>query len=111
MALLSHSYIQCELLQFDQETQAVRPKSVSLQKKGQPLKTFFQEKLKSEEQLAWRAVSIKLHVNVMLRKYSLHPNKRRQITDYLNDKITQLDASDIIPHTEKRKSDEELATC
>ena len=77
MALLSHSYIQCELLQFDQETQAVRPKSVSLQKKGQPLKTFFQEKLKSEEQLAWRAVSIKLHVNVMLRKYSLHPNKRR----------------------------------
>ena len=46
MALLSHSYIQCELLQFDQETQAVRPKSVSLQKKGQPLKTFFQEKLR-----------------------------------------------------------------
>lgn len=64
----------------------------------------------SEEQLAWRAVSNKLHINVMLRKYSLHPNKRRQITDYLKKKIAELDASDIIPHTEKRKSDKELAS-
>lgn len=64
----------------------------------------------SEEQLAWRAVSNKLHINVMLRKYSLHPNKRRQITDYLNKKIAELDASDIIPRTEKRKSDKELAS-
>jgi len=74
------------------------------------LKDEFSRETQSEEQLAWRAVSNKLHVNVMLRKYSLHPNKRRQITDYLNEKITELDASLIIPHTEKRKSDEELAS-
>lgn len=87
------------------------PKISFTAEKGAALGDIFSRETQSEEQLAWRAVSNKLLVNVMLRKYSLHPNKRRQITDYLNKKITQLDANDIFPHTEKRKSDEELATC
>lgn len=78
------------------------PKISLAAKEGAALADVF---FHSGEQLWWRTVRNKLCVNVVLRKYSLH----------LDEKITELDTSDIIPSTEKRQSrprkdDDELAS-
>lgn len=77
------------------------PKISLAAKEGAALADVF---IHSGEQLWWRTMRNNLCVNVMLCKYSLHTNKVKQITEYLDKKSTELDTSDIIPPTEKRQS-------
>ena len=78
------------------------PKISLTAEKGAVLEEVFSREVHILEQLAWRAVGNKLFIHVMSRKYSLHAKKVKQITEYLNENITELDTSKHPSYREKK---------